>query len=220
MTPTFITYKEKQICFYIRPEYLDRDKCIDVQIIKEIFTQNVYKLATDNFSGPGIMVDIGANIGTVGIQAAMLGAKRVISIEPNKSNLESLKANFLENNVKTEIIEKAVTSKEGTAKITDEAGNSKVGDEGDDIETTTLENIVSEISEDIDVLKMDIEGGEYEALLATPIEVLAKIKYITMEFHATTKENFGNLICHLSKQFVVETIGAYNKGGQIIGKRY
>ena len=35
----------------------------------------------------------------------------------------------------------------------------------------------------VDVLKMDIEGAEYEIIRETPISILQKIKKISMEFH-------------------------------------
>ena len=37
--------------------------------------------------------------------------------------------------------------------------------------------------DDLDLLKMDIEGSEWEVLLSTPPDVLARIRHIQLEYH-------------------------------------
>lgn len=55
------------------------------------------------------------------------------------------------------------------------------------IKTTTLKKLISLFhlndGEYIDILKIDIEGGEYELLLNSSKEELSKFKQITIEFH-------------------------------------
>ena len=216
-----VFYKNKNLPFWIRPEYKDKKKIIDIQVLGEIFDQNVYKLTPEHFK-TGTIIDLGSNIGAVAIQAAQLGAIKIIAIEPNKSNLALLEDNLRENNCEAEILRVAIGAEPGETSITDEAGNSKTGEEGEKVNVTTLEEIISFhfADQEIDVLKIDVEGDEYKILLSTPKEALEKIRVITMEFHATDEETFGKLICKLSESFVVETIGSFDKGGQITGRRY
>ena len=37
--------------------------------------------------------------------------------------------------------------------------------------------------EEIDLLKLDVEGAEFELLMSEPIQTLQKVKQITVEFH-------------------------------------
>jgi len=55
--------------------------------------------------------------------------------------------------------------------------------------------------ESIDLLKMDIEGSEWEVLLSTPTPVLRSIRHIQLEYHAV-HARFGytpeKLFAHLA----------------------
>lgn len=52
------------------------------------------------------------------------------------------------------------------------------------INTITLEEIIEENNLDyIDILKIDIEGSEYDVIPSISEEILSKIKQITIEFH-------------------------------------
>ncbi len=58
-----------------------------------------------------------------------------------------------------------------------------------EVEVTTLSDLmVSECLEQIDLLKLDIEGAEIDVLLHAPEALLAQIGQITAEFHAHTVE--------------------------------
>ena len=55
---------------------------------------------------------------------------------------------------------------------------------GDLIACRTLEAVLDQFRiEALDLLKMDIEGSEYETLLSTPPRVLRRIKRINLEYH-------------------------------------
>ena len=52
------------------------------------------------------------------------------------------------------------------------------------IRKISLVSVLEELGSDhIDLLKLDIEGAEFELLVQTPSHVLRKIKQITVEFH-------------------------------------
>lgn len=55
------------------------------------------------------------------------------------------------------------------------------------IKTTTLKELISlfdlEENEKVDILKIDIEGGEYDLLMNASKEDLLKFKQVTIEFH-------------------------------------
>src|SRR5690606_39196870 len=70
-----------------------------------------------------------------------------------------------------------------------------------------------------DVMKVDIEGAEYECLLSASLETLRKIQYIAIEFDGGHDE-FGQLVTKLAEVFNLHILGMPSKGGYIYGKRY
>jgi len=51
------------------------------------------------------------------------------------------------------------------------------------------------------IVKMDVEGAEWDALLATPDEVLAQIDQMPMELHGTDEARFLEVVRKLKRQF-------------------
>jgi hypothetical protein len=51
------------------------------------------------------------------------------------------------------------------------------------------------------IVKMDVEGAEWEALMATPDEVLARIDQMPMELHGTDDARFLEIVRKLKRQF-------------------
>jgi FkbM family methyltransferase len=61
---------------------------------------------------------------------------------------------------------------------------SSAGDSSIQVEAVTLGDVVSQIPKaSIDLIKMDIEGAELDILERLPLEVLERIRQITVEFH-------------------------------------
>ena len=56
------------------------------------------------------------------------------------------------------------------------------GTVGTAVKTMTLDSVLRDF-ESVDLLKMDIEGGEYEVLYGSAPETLRKIRRITLEYH-------------------------------------
>ena len=55
---------------------------------------------------------------------------------------------------------------------------------GEPFEAMTLEDVLNEERiDDVDLLKIDIEGGEHEVLAATPRSVFRRCRTIAMEYH-------------------------------------
>jgi hypothetical protein len=56
------------------------------------------------------------------------------------------------------------------------------------------------------VLKMDIEGGEWDALMGTPDDVLARIDQLPIEFHGVNERRFLDAILKLKKTFYIANL--------------
>jgi FkbM family methyltransferase len=124
---------------------------------------------------PGdVYLDLGANIGTTTMAAATAVGKsgRVIALEPITH--EILARNLHENGIDgVDLIAKAVSSQTGRAKmevassgIASRIGQNNQGVETLDVELTTIDTLVSELGlAAVDLIKMDIEGAEEDAIL-------------------------------------------------------
>ncbi len=157
-----------------------------------------------------IFVDIGANVGSYTLQ---LGAKypnnKIISIEASPEEFKALKRNVVDvNNLKNVIIvNMGVFSKKNKLKLYQHeiwTASSSIFIKSKNaitISCDTLDNIFEQLKNDqkLDgeenlVIKMDIEGSEYDALLGA-LKTLKKCRKIFIEVHYTdTMTRDENLI--------------------------
>lgn len=201
--------------FDLRDDY-DTDEIV----VKEIFEENVYEVHDTHFNRGGVVVDIGANIGTFSLFAAQF-ADRVYAVEPEPHNLKALKNNIIINNMNDKVITipYGISDFKGTAVIHDSGGGSSIKDDGSfgaEIEIMTLDNLFSLYQIDsVDVLKIDVEGSEVEIILGASQENLNKCKYITMEFDIRSGKSLGKMTQKLSETHHVRTMGSWERGGMI-----
>lgn len=198
----------------------------DAEVIRETWVENVYRIAAEDFGDAQILIDIGANIGSVSVYGASLGA-HVIAVEPDPDNLVYLRRNFAANNTSESctIIEAAVTDKPGILNLQPGHGQSQIVNRksASTVQVTgiTLADVYA--TADVpycDVLKIDIEGAEYPLIASTSTEVLRKARYITLEFDAAPLEQFGAMVAKIACDFHVEILGSPKRGGYIYARRY
>lgn len=60
------------------------------------------------------------------------------------------------------------------------------------------------------IVKIDVEGAEWDALLATPESVLEHIDQLVMELHGVNEERFLNAVWKLKRQFHVVNLNINN----------
>jgi hypothetical protein len=81
-----------------------------------------------------------------------------------------------------------------------------IGSEAATIEARRFDTLAHQISMNGDadkrlIVKMDVEGAEWESLLATPDAVLERIEQLPMEFHGTDDPRFVELLRKLKRTF-------------------
>lgn len=203
------------IRFDIREDYETDDI-----VIREIWEENVYEVDPSRFNLGGVVVDIGANIGSFSIYAAHHGA-RVYAIEPEPHNLDALKNNIAINHMEHIIIvsDVGISDYNGVAVISDRGGGATIKDnieDGSTIKITTLDDYFSQHNiEEVDVLKIDVEGSETEIVVGASKDSLNKCKYITMEFDIRSGSHLGDMVKKLSETHHVRTMGSWERGGMI-----
>lgn len=153
------------------------------------------------------VIDIGANIGVFSLFAASKGAKQVYAYEPNSQAFQILQRNITENHLESAILpyQLFVTGSAGREvrfPMSASPYNRKL-DEGftgdsERVLTTDLSSIIADNDiEDVQILKLDCEGSEYEIVPAVPAPVWEKVHDLRMEFH---NGDHGELIDTLRNQ--------------------
>lgn len=140
----------------------------------------------------GSVIDIGANIGVFSLYAAHCGkAERVFAYEPNSESFGYLLKNVRANRLESIIFpyRLAVTdTPEATVRFPKQSSmyNAIIEDsDNGDFEvvgTTSMEVMLSEIAQ-VDLLKLDCEGAEYDILMKSNRAVFDKISAIRLEYH-------------------------------------
>ena len=188
----------------------------DSHIIKSVWDSNSYLQCGYNISPDDLVIDIGAQIGTFSVLAALQGAN-VLAFEPHPENYQLLLKNIALNNVANKVTtyEKAILPTAGKEKLWIHPENTgahtihnldhfKKGTftKFINISSITLNSILKDVKK-CDLLKLDCEGDEYSILQNSD---LSKVSKISMEWHGKHKLVF-DLIRKLTKEgFVITTL--------------
>ena len=149
----------------------------DVSIMKSIFLHEEYRLQIENFQ-PRLILDCGGNIGCAAVYFAnKYPAAQIYSIEPERDNFTLLRYNtaFYDN---IHPIKSALWDKETFIRVEDR-GFDKWGfmtfettaADPAAIKTATVGRLLADSGfDEIDLLKVDIEGAEKEIFSAPDVE--------------------------------------------------
>lgn len=217
--------------FLVRPESTDQGTC------DETWVENVYRFRPE-WVQDGLVVDIGANVGAVSVWAAKHGARRVLAFEPERGNFAALTANLEANHADVVLaVNVAISGGDalGWATMTGEGGGAKVErwsgrvEKGAaaDVAARPFRWIFESMSGPVDLLKIDIEGGEW-AILSSPENVAVigeRVRRMVVEFHNFgwddgTQCPFGFVLAALAEIGKVEVLGRPSMGGLIWWEAY
>lgn len=171
---------------------------VNTMTLGEIFLRRDYGTLKDN----SIVVDVGAHIGLFALYAATTARNtRVYAYEPMPANMNLLKENITHNRLQDRIIPRQ-------AALAGARGPRRFYTHPTDVQHTLHQSLQHEAGSVIeidclsladvftehglthcDLLKMDCEGAEYEALYNTPADYLQRIKAIRMEYHRGVGDN-------------------------------
>ncbi len=172
-------------------------------------------------------LDVGANVGYHTLKSATAYGKdiKVIAIEAHPETYKALCRNIACNGFKNIIaINKAVSDKKGIITLYDDIDIDGYLNSGhatllleqksnfkssklSNVLSDTLDNILKEHNiSSVDVLKMDIEGAEIQALGGS-MNTLKKLRKIIVEIHDNNSEPVRSII--QNNDFYIETVGPY-----------
>lgn len=152
---------------------------------KEIFADESYNFLSD--SSDPIIYDCGANIGTSCLYFSLNYPNSIIKAfeaDPNMSKI--LNENLLRNNIRNvEVIDKAVwINYDGVEMSLEGADGASIFSDTNKVKISSvrLKDMIKKESK-IDLLKIDIEGAEYEVMKDCSSS-LQKVKNIIIEYHS------------------------------------
>lgn len=180
----------------IRPLALDRF------IINETWVHRDYDPDHQSIKAGNVVIDLGAHIGTFTLYAARLGAK-VFAVEPSPDSFALLERNITTNHFTKNVtaINQAVDPNQQYLTLNlneiNPGMNTSFGRTQNQVRVKALSlrdlfstyNIVH-----CDLLKCDIEGGEYENLYTLTDDLFQRIDRIYLEFHHLTDKPNHNPI--------------------------
>ncbi|MFA6105153.1 MAG: FkbM family methyltransferase [Patescibacteria group bacterium] len=179
----------KSFSVYIRDD-------ADESVAAEIFDKHEYRIADDIIkSATDPIIDIGSHAGFFSLYVRTLNENvPILAIEPEPNNIDQLSRHLKENNIKSiKVVAGAVAADAGRRHLVvskDSHNHYLLNREDVKTQNSTIVNTWSlpellkkSIIDNVSLVKMDIEGGEYEVFEGLKIEDLAKIKAFIIEYH-------------------------------------
>jgi FkbM family methyltransferase len=157
----------------------------DIQSIREVLMDEAYRLPF-SIPRPNVIVDLGANIGLTSLYLySCFKPDILIAVEPDPSNAALARHNL--EPLGGRVIEAAVGAVDGVGRFKSNPesnlGTLVEGTDGRSVDITSMNHLIESLpNHHIDLLKIDIEGGEQE-LLTRNTEWLSAVDAIIAEFH-------------------------------------
>jgi FkbM family methyltransferase len=152
--------------------------------------EDYQKLDSFKIKSGDVIFDVGAHIGSFSVYAANKGAT-VYAFEPNKDNYERLLENIRINNYESKIkaYNYGIYNKEGEVGFSvhnQNSGGHSIDGGSEIIKVRKLENIlIDENIVKVNMLKIDVEGSEYEIFPSITENTYNKIEKIVGEYHTS-----------------------------------
>lgn len=141
------------------------------------------------------IVDIGANVGVTALMLAQIPGARVACYEPDPENCALLRGNIERNGLRNVSVHQAAvagrngrlqfqTHTESTGGFLAPNGSTGSGEHTLTVEAVALDRILEESTTgEIDLVKCDCEGGEYDILDQLRPELAERIRRFSIEVH-------------------------------------
>ncbi len=162
--------------------YVRDVRSIDTNMLIDVLWKKEYELERISLPENPIIFDLGANIGTFSLEAKRVyPTAHITAYEPHPDSCRILKMNAPFVTLK----QKAAAGKTGVVQFED--GKNFVGlhivkEGGITVDAESLDDILKN-TDKVDLLKIDIEGGEYDLLMSASPHTLLKVQSIIMETH-------------------------------------
>lgn len=185
----------------------------------EVFVAGDYAFDEIDWSQVAYVIDAGAHVGSFTLWATQRSPCRVAAIEPNPEVYQLLQQNIARANLSDRVTLSniALAGAHGTAELrvslfSPDANIVLEQGEGRSfpVKTETLQRLIEQLGVGyVDLLKLDIEGGEYAVLQSLPERYLRRVGILLMECHPRPgADPFA--LCELLRRSGME-VAAYEK---------
>lgn len=197
-----IRFRGRVFDVFLRPD-------ADESVAAEIFNWQEYKSAEEIISSLHLpILDVGAHIGIFSLYAKAINPSAdIYALEPEEDNFELLKKNISSNNLEgVRIFKAALAGRSGTRDLILENDSinhhlscadglrEPAGLGFEKVAAISLEDFLENNRIDrIGLLKMDIEGGEYEVFRNLEEGVFSRIDNIVMEYHSCFGDSYREI---------------------------
>lgn len=191
------------------PVYLRRNSS-DVKVFREVFLFRSYAIKIEP---PKTLLDGGANIGLASVFFANLYPHAlIIAVEPDEENFRALKRNTaLYPNIRPEKTALWPTSTFLRIQNTNDSGWAfQVAETSPEDSGAFKASSIPQVMEDfgishIDLLKLDVEGAEYELFHSHYEQWLEHVNHIVIEFHDWAKPESSRSVYRTIAQYPFTT---------------
>ena len=168
-----------------------------LDMFDEVYVHRMYLPRSWNGVAAPTVVDVGANIGVFTVWAAReLGAGRIVAVEPAPDTARQLRHNVAVNHLGDVAVVEAALGGERRQAMLYRRGPAVMNtlfqrdlygsrfETGARVRVLTLDDVFERCNiERCNLLKLDCEGAEYEALYGASPDLLARIDHIVAECH-------------------------------------
>lgn len=208
----------------IRNRGQDRAHVSECLVLYSYDSDPAYRIAETD-----VVLDVGANIGAFTVRAASLARKgRVVAIEPQVENLQLLESNIRRNGfTNVTVVHGALSGSDGQAalavgmELCPSLVFSFPGMTMENVPTFKLRTLLDQAGiAEVDLMKMDCEGAEFDILLGASRADLRRIRRLVMEYHNVRRDRSHRELIECLQQAGFEvycTGGSWN--GLIKGTR-
>jgi len=178
----------------------------------EIFKLREYKVAEEIIrTNKDPIIDVGAHVGLFSLYCRVFNTTvPIYALEPEAENFELLNQHIRENNLtKIKTFKSALSYQSGTAElfVSDDSHNHYLSRIPTDISKETDTHKPAQIVQTfslrdflnqekilrVGLLKMDIEGGEYDVFESCNADDFARVRFIIMEYHNYEGQHYSQI---------------------------
>jgi FkbM family methyltransferase len=199
----FIKKSTKKRTFYL--DIINPFDCL-FNNYNEMFVENKYDCYS--LKNLDVVLDIGANNGLFSLLMLNNGCKKIYAFEPNEKSLINLKHFASNSNNAIEVIEKAIYTKNENLEFFIDNNNTTIGSlskthlqlNGSDIQkiivpAISIKTFIDQHNiEKISLIKMDIEGAEYDIIDNLENDVYEKTDSFLIEYHDNNDQRVIKII--------------------------
>jgi len=209
----YSTLSKKKSKYFAKASFLKqpfelRDNKSDKAIFFQVFYEKQYDLYGVEFPNAQRIIDGGANIGCASVYFSLqFPNAQILAIEPEKNNFSLLQNNTIPyKNIKC--LQAGIWNKNEQLAITNPEGGAaefmfdNKSTDNNTIKGMTIQTLLDlQHWDEVDILKLDIEGAEKEVFSGNDLLWLKKIKLLIIELHDRYKKDCTKTVFEALRAF-------------------